>query len=244
MKAIPQIGLASCLTFAMAACLSAGEPRFEPLFDGKTFEGWEGNLDVFRIEDGAVVGGSLNKALPHNEFLCTKKQYDNFELRLKFKLLGDKSANAGVQIRTRRIPNSTEFVGYQADMAQGLWGVLWEEGGRSFLAGPRRADRGKPVKHGDWNDYRIRCQGKHVELWLNGQQTVDFTETDPSVPQTGVIGLQIHSGPPAEVRYKDVLIRASTKHPQGRQDGGGLLPRLPIQPAAAGVRATLSWQAE
>lgn len=198
---------ASCLILALATCLPAEEAPFKPLFDGKTFDGWEGNLGVFRIEDGAIVGGSLQKALSHNEFLCTKRQYGNFELRLKFKLLGDKSANAGIQIRTRRIPNHHEVIGYQADMAEGLWGVLWEEGGRSFLAGPPQAERGKPVNRGGWNDYRIRCQGRHVELWLNGQKTVDYAEKDSSIPLSGIIGLQIHGGPPAEVRYKDILIQ-------------------------------------
>jgi len=53
------------------------------LFDGKTFQGWEGNLKVFRIVDGAIVGGTLEKPLAHNEFFCTTKQYGDFELRMK-----------------------------------------------------------------------------------------------------------------------------------------------------------------
>ena len=47
------------------------EEGFAPLFDGKTFAGWEGNLELFRIEDGAVVGGNLRDEIPRNEFLCT-----------------------------------------------------------------------------------------------------------------------------------------------------------------------------
>ncbi len=53
--------------------------------------------------------------MPRNEFLCTKKTYGNFELRLEAKLVG-KGDNAGIQFRTRRIPNHHEVSGYQADM--------------------------------------------------------------------------------------------------------------------------------
>jgi hypothetical protein len=207
MRSLCLLALAPLMLLALPARLTAEEAQFKPLFDGKTLDGWEGNLQVFRIEDGSIVGGSMQKALPNNEFLCTQKQYGDFELRLKFKLLGGKSANAGVQIRTRRIPNHHEVIGYQADMAEGLWGVLYEEGGRGKLAGPPKEDIGKPGKRGEWSDYRIRCQGNHVQLWINGQQTVDYTEKSPSIPRTGIIGLQIHGGPPSEAWYKDVVIQ-------------------------------------
>src|SRR5438067_7229478 len=72
------------------------------LFDGKTLEGWEGDLKVFRVEDGAIVGGSLKQKVARNEFLCTKKEFGDFELRAKVKLLGD-GANGGIQFRTKRI---------------------------------------------------------------------------------------------------------------------------------------------
>ncbi|MBM4029849.1 MAG: DUF1080 domain-containing protein, partial [Planctomycetes bacterium] len=118
--------------------LQEGPPQTIALFDGKTFDGWEGNLDYFRIEDGAIVGGSLDKAIPRNEFLCTKKEYGDFELRLKVKLLGDLArANAGIQIRSRRIPNHHEMIGYQADMGQKYWGCLYDESRRNrILAQP------------------------------------------------------------------------------------------------------------
>ena len=198
--------LAVLTTPVLAADKPADQAKFVPLFDGKTLDGWEGNLKVFRIQDGAVVGGDMNKALPHNEFLCTTKHYGDFELRLKFKLLGN-GVNAGVQIRTRRIPDHHEVVGYQADLAEGMWGNLYDEGRRGFLAGPPPAQRGKNVKREDWNDYLIRCEGKRVQLWINGQQTVDYTERDAAIPLNGVIGLQIHGGPPSEAWYKDIAIR-------------------------------------
>jgi hypothetical protein len=180
---------------------------FVPLFDGKTFKGWAGNLEAFRIEDDAIVGGSLEAKIPRNEFLTTDKEYADFELRLKFKLLGEKT-NAGVQLRSRRIPEHHEMIGYQADLGDNWCGCLYDESRRrKVLAGPVADQRGKGVKRGDWNDYRILCKGPRIQLWINGEKTVDYTETDASLEQAGLIGLQIHSGPPSEAWYKDVRIR-------------------------------------
>jgi hypothetical protein len=204
-----------CLHYFMAAAILAllsgtalsAEDGFTPLFDGKTFQGWEGNRAVFRIKQGAIVGGSLGKALPHNEFLCTKKEYANFELHLKCKLLGQ-SANGGIQIRSQRVPRHWEVSGYQADMAEQYWGNLYDESRRNkTLTGPTVETQRKIVRVGDWNQYIIRCQGRHIQLWLNGHQTVDYREPDESLSQTGIIGLQIHGGPPAEAWYKDIMIR-------------------------------------
>jgi len=176
------------------------------LFDGKSFEGWEGNLDAFRIEDGAIVGGSLKDRVPRNEYLCTKKEYENFELRLKVKVLGQ-NPNAGIQIRSERVAGSNEMIGYQADVGQVYWGCLYDERRHKLLTGPPVSEQGKLSNKDDWNDYVIRCEGLRVQLWLNGRQTVDYTEPDKSIPQEGVIGLQIHSGAPSESWYKDITIK-------------------------------------
>ncbi|HEV2970419.1 MAG TPA: DUF1080 domain-containing protein [Pirellulales bacterium] len=178
------------------------------LFDGKTFNGWEGDLKVFRIEDGAIVGGSLKATLPRNEFLATTKEYGDFELRLKVKLTGATSANGGIQIRSRRLPNNSEMIGYQADMGQQYWGSLYDESRRrKTLIGPDADELKKVLKLNDWNDYVIRCEGRHIQLWLNGLKTVDYTEPDEKLEQKGLIGLQIHSGPASEAWYKDLVIR-------------------------------------
>lgn len=177
------------------------------LFDGKSFDGWEGDTKTtFRIEDGAIVGGSLKENVPRNEFLTTTKEYGDFELRLKFKVLG-KGANAGVQIRSRRIPNHHEMIGYQADLGQGWYGSLYDESRRrTMLAQADPKVLAEALKPDDWNDYKIRCQGKQIQLWINGRQTVDYTEAEDKIEQRGLIGLQIHGGPPSEAWYKDIVI--------------------------------------
>lgn len=187
----------------------AAAPHAEPsqLFDGKTFTGWEGNLGVFRIEDAAIVGGSLAAPVTRNEFLCTTNRYANFELTLNVRLLGN-DANAGIQIRSERIPNDFEMIGYQADMGQQYWGCLYDESRRKkVLTGPKPEDIQKIVKQQDWNAYRIRCEGPRIRLWLNESQTVDYTESDETIPQDGHIALQIHGGPPSEAWYKNIEIR-------------------------------------
>ena len=179
------------------------------LFNGKTFEGWEGDTTAtWRIEEDAIVGGSLETKVPRNEFLTSKKEYANFELRLKYKLVGTEGfINGGVQIRSQRIPNHHEMIGYQADLGQGYDGALYDESRRKkILAQPQKETVEKIVKRDDWNEYRIRCDGPRVQLWLNGEQTVDYAETDAAIVQRGLIGLQIHGGCKAVVRFKEIEI--------------------------------------
>jgi hypothetical protein len=194
---------------ATAARAADDDAKFVPLFDGKTFDGWEGDKKVFRIEDGAVVGGTLKQSLAKNEFLATTKEYGDFELRAKVKLIGPvKSVNGGIQIRSQRVPNSREMIGYQADMGQQYWGSLYDESRRrKTLVAPAPDELAKVLNLDDWNDYVIRCQGRHIQLWLNGLKTVDYTEPDETLTQRGYIGLQIHSGPASEAWYKDIKIR-------------------------------------
>lgn len=188
-------------------------PRRRPilLFDGRTFAGWTGDtIGTWHIRraDRALVGGSTERLVPHNEFLTTTRDYTNFDLRLKFKLIGTGFVNAGVQFRSRRADQPAyEMIGYQADLGAGYWASLYDESRRNrTLAQPDSGVVNRVLRPGDWNEYRIRCVGRRIQLWLNDQPTVDYVETDQSLPQTGLIGLQIHGGGRAEVSYKDLLL--------------------------------------
>lgn len=198
--------------FLVAALLSPSATGAEDgtisLFDGKTFAGWQGDTaKTFRIVDGAIVGGSLKAPVPRNEFLTTTQDFGDFELRLKFKVLG-KGANAGVQIRSRRIADHHEMIGYQADLGDGWWGSLYDESRRAKMLATADPQVVKAaVKRDDWNDYKIRCEGKRVRLWINDRQTIDYTEPDDTIEQRGLIGLQIHGGGPSEAWYKDITLK-------------------------------------
>jgi hypothetical protein len=199
--------LPAALLCAAGSGRAADRPR--PLFDGKTFAGWEGDTaKTWRIVDGALVGGSLQETVPHNEFLCTTRSYGNFVLRLKAKLVGTGFVNGGVQFRSKRIQNPPyEVSGYQADMGEGYWGGLYDESRRSrFLVQADKALIDRILKKDDWNLYEIRCEGRRIRISLNGQQTVDYTEPDETVPTTGMIGVQVHGGGKTEASYRDITL--------------------------------------
>jgi hypothetical protein len=186
-------------------------PAFVPLFDGRSFEGWDGDTQqTWRIEDGALVGGSLSKEVPHNEFLATTREFSNFVLRLQFKLLGTEGfVNAGVQVRSQRVPDHHEMVGYQLDIGDpSWWGSLYDESRRNKVLAQSDMDTVNTVlRRGDWNDYEIRCEGPRVRAYINGIQTIDYTEPDASLEQSGRIGLQVHGGGKAEAWYRGIEIQ-------------------------------------
>ena len=198
------------------AIKSADEADFTPLFDGQTLAGWEGDAKTFRVEGGAIVAGSASERIPHHAFLVHEREFGDFELRLKARLVG-KGQNAGVQFRSQRVPDHFEMIGYQCDIGsmpapsgwQSIWGALYDESRRrTFLAEPDRDKLAAVLEPDDWNELVIRCQGPRLEIWVNGVQTVDYTEADAKIPRTGRIGLQIHGGEPAVASYKDIRIKS------------------------------------
>ena len=181
------------------------------LFDGESLDGWTCHTDgVFRVEDAAIVAGDPDDPAPRNEFLCTTEEFGDFELRLRFRIADGPKSNAGVQFRTARIPGSHEVSGYQADIGPGWFGALYDESRRrQTLAKPDEATVKKAlaaVGEGGWHTYRIRAVGPRITLWLNGVQTVDYTERDADIAETGVIALQIHGGMTGLVEYRDIKL--------------------------------------
>ena len=195
--------------FLILAGLHAAEI---PLMDGRTFRGWEGDTNqTWRIEAGAFTGGSLEQKVPRNEFLRTRRSFTNFVLRVQFKLIGTPAGgfvNGGVQIRSQPATNPpNEMVGYQCDMGEGWWGALYDESRRNkVLVKPDPKAVEKALRKDDWNHYVIRCEGRRIRSSINGVDMIDYTEPDESIPQFGLIGLQIHGGGPTVVSYKDILI--------------------------------------
>lgn len=181
------------------------------LFDGETFNGWKGDTEnTWRIVDGAIVGGSLTEYVPRNDFLTATETYGDFILKLKFKLEGTEGfVNAGVQFRSvRHTDPANEMIGYQADIGENIYGALYDESRRnSFLGEFDSLASANIVKLNDWNDYEVRAEGKRIQIYLNGKQTIDYYEEDPGIPLSGLIGLQIHGVAKALVSYKDISIK-------------------------------------
>ena len=194
------------LLFAAGSLLAAEN---KPLFDGKTLNGWEGDTKLWRVADGMITGGSLEEKQPRNEFLATTRSYQNFELHVRLKLSGtDGFINSGVQIRSVRVPGSSEMYGYQVDAGEGWWGKLYDESRRRVvIAEPIDPEKVKAeVKTGDWNEYRIRAEGPRIRTWINGVLAFDYTETEANIPQDGHIGIQVHGGGKTLVQARDLTI--------------------------------------
>ncbi len=197
----------SLFIFYLGMMLSCGPPSSTSVFDGSTLNGWEGDSNTWRVENGNIAGGSLEETVPHNEFLCTEKTYSDFHLTLKYRLeTAGGFTNAGVQFRSVRATNPAyEMIGYQADIGNGYFGSLYDESRRDMvLAGIDSLAGVRLFKPDDWNDYQIIAEGKRIQIFLNGTQTVDYTEPDDAIPQSGLIGLQVHGGGKVKVSYKDI----------------------------------------
>jgi hypothetical protein len=204
--------LSLLLTLPLLNLAAAENSHAVSLFDGKSFAGWTGDTNkTWRIEDGALVGGTLAAKIPRNEFLRSERSYTNFVLRLKFKLVGTPAGgfiNGGVQVRSQPAKNPpNEMIGYQCDMGDGWWGALYDETRRNkVLIKPDAKSVDTAMKKEDWNQYEIRCEGKRIKTSINGVDMIDYTEPDDSIPPFGLLWLQIHSGGPAVASYKDITI--------------------------------------
>lgn len=199
-----------CL-LVLSACQKKDETGFTRIFDGRSWTGWEGSKDYFRIDNEAIVAGTQDANIPMNQFLCTEQEYEDFELRMQVKFTSREN-NAGIQFRSRRIPNDHEVIGYQADVGflsgQPLWGSLYDESRRKRFLAEADADQVLAALDPEgWNDYRILCQGPDIKFWLNDQLVLEYTETEPDIDRSGSICVQIHGGPAAEAWYKNIEIR-------------------------------------
>jgi len=232
---------------ALLALSTASGDEVKSLFNGKDLTGWEGNPELWSVEDGAITGRTppdpadpAKGIIKHNTFLVWKAgTAADFELTFQYRLVG---GNSGVQYRSKELePGAFGPImsGYQADFEAGTKysGILYEEKGRGILAlrgqkttikpGTEPDAKGniKPVvevtgsvgdsdaiqaaiKHEEWNDYKIVAKGNHVQHFINGVQTIDVTDEDSAnAPTEGLIGLQIHQGPPMVVQFKDIQLK-------------------------------------
>jgi hypothetical protein len=200
---------------AAAAVLACGlqEGGWTPLFDGKTLEGWEqkNGTATYRVEDGAIVG-KTSEGSP-NSFLCTKKEYSDFELTFEVKV--DDALNSGVQIRSQSKPdvNNGRVHGPQVEIAtNGTAGFIYGEGLKfGWLSEDRsNADAKAAFKKGEWNRYRVLAAGKSIKTWVNDVPVADLVDEKTGMA-SGFIGLQVHGikkgTGPYEVRWRNLQVR-------------------------------------
>jgi Domain of Unknown Function (DUF1080) len=194
--------LAGLLALAATVPQSRAADSKDDLFNGKDLDGWEGLMNFWSWKDGALVGSYGEGELKHNTFLWSKKKFTDFEMTFKIRLKGGEG-NSGVQIRSD-ILDKDQFTakGPQCDIGQQYWGSLYGEnfGGMMKASDPKVVE--KVLKKDDFNDYYIKCVGKHVTIKLNGETTVD--DDFDKMPADGRIGFQLHQGFKfMEVTFKD-----------------------------------------
>jgi hypothetical protein len=189
------------------------------IFNGKDLKGWikRGGEATYRVENGEIVGRSAPNT--SNTFLCTPKEYANFELEYDFKI-DDTDFNSGVQIRSHSRPERREVrpagysvdeqrvFGYQVeiDPKDRSWsGGIYFEGGSKDKNGKWIRKGGwlndlskndaarKAFKLGEWNHIKVVAKGRQIQTWINGVPAADFTDTDDKAfTPSGLIAFQVH----------------------------------------------------
>ncbi|MEY3948794.1 MAG: hypothetical protein RJB43_149, partial [Verrucomicrobiota bacterium] len=218
--------LSALLAFLLVALspLSA-QDGFKPIFDGKTLAGWDGNPELWSVEDGAITGKTKGPDhLATTQFLIWRGGVvKNFELRAKIKC---SASNSGIQYRSKELTEAGKWVvgGYQCDVhANAPYNAMvYEERGRGILVQNGQSviidDKGDkwlaaerdPVKvdFTEWQEYVIIAQGNHLIHKINGKVTIDLVDHDPkNQALAGLLAFQVHKGPAMLVQIKDIVLK-------------------------------------
>jgi hypothetical protein len=214
--------------------MAQDEPGFEPIFDGRTLAGWEGNPVYWRAKNGALVGEITPATIiKSNTFIIWRGgRPKDFELKLDYRITPD--GNSGVNYRSAIVPDSVTpgntfaMRGYQFDLdgRKRYPGNNYEEKGRLFLAvrgqmthvvGGRPpivlstfgdADALVQLATDDWNAVHIVARGNVLTHILNGRiMTIVVDDDVPNRPVDGSIGVQVHVGPPMKVEYRNIRLK-------------------------------------
>jgi hypothetical protein len=189
------------------------------LFDGQTLKGWEqkNGTATYQVEDGVILG-KTSEGSP-NSFLCSTKEYGDFELKFEVKV--DDELNSGVQIRSasKTSKDNGRVHGPQVEIAtNGTAGFIYGEAlGTGWLSSDEaRADVKKQAafKKGQWNKYRVLAQGKSIKTWINDVPIADLIDEKSNMP-SGFISLQVHGiakgTGPYEVRWRNLELKDLSK---------------------------------
>lgn len=190
------IGLAITYSYSIASGATA-EPGFDPLFDGRTFQGWSDGPDRFTIEDSALLSKPGSRGC-----MLTEREYRDFILRFEFQLTA--GANNGLGIRVPKGGDGSydgielQILDDTADKYRDLESYQFH--GSAYGIAPAKRGALRPV--GDWNEQEVRCQGKRISVILNGTTIldVDLSEAAPGgktvdgVPHPGLTRTAGHIG--------------------------------------------------
>ncbi|MGV3486124.1 MAG: 3-keto-disaccharide hydrolase [Planctomycetaceae bacterium] len=230
-KDAPIVRALYLLVFTLhAAALLAQSPEpppqgFDSLIDPSSMKGWRGSVQDWKVVNGELVG-TADGSLKSNRFIVAEiEPVQNFEMQVDVWISA--GGNSGLQYRSVEQPDLGPFVvtGYQCDVVSNrpeYNGMLYEERGRRILAltGQRVVvdEAGQPwitAQHPvptfapeQWHRYRVRVEGNHHRHWIDDTLTVDVIDLDSTHRrQSGVLGVQVHVGPPMTVRYRNFFLK-------------------------------------
>jgi len=191
------------------------------LFNGKDFDGWEGNTGAsgtqkyFSIKNGEIVARNESDNAPKvSNYLLTKKHYRNFRLVFEGKLAESKM-HSGVSIWGKKFETDGEANSYQGHLVMFPAGWGYYDLYRRKGVGMHKDDgRAKKADNGDWNKMEILATGNRIRLAVNGQLVADWTDPQPELCEAGPIGLQLHSNTvPQEVCFRGLRL---SENPEDR----------------------------
>jgi len=167
--------LALCPAIASSQIVSEVEKAegFVPLFNGKDLTGWNPKpAKVWEIEDGVLYcTGAKGK------WVVTEKQYENFVLRLEYKI--SPKGNSGVFIRcplTGRWSRSGMEIQILDDH-----GKPPGRTSSSSIYDVRAPDKNMAKPAGEWNQLEVTCKGRQMKVVVNGEAVHDICLDDPEL---------------------------------------------------------------
>lgn len=167
--------LSSTTVSAQMPTLTAEEKAagWKLLFDGKSLAGWRGYKTETPPKGWRAANGELIRDGSGGD-LMTAEQFDNFELRLEWKI--SQNGNSGIIYRIGtdgQYPWSTgpEFqILHNAGHKDGASPIT--SAGSNYAVNPPIKDVTKAV--GEWNEARVIANGNHVEHWMNGVKLLEY----------------------------------------------------------------------
>lgn len=172
-------------------------------------DGWTLGKHMSIDDDGVLIAGTMDEPIKSTLYAYHDKVYYSFELRAQAKKQGPEKTNGGFQFRSE-VKDNGQLAGYQADMGHKYWGRLYDQSRGRGLLGKHEddVDLKEDINWDDWNDYRVVAKGPHIQIYINGKLFTDYTETDEKfIDSKGVIGLQMHGGPPSIRYYRNIRIK-------------------------------------
>ncbi|MFN7736076.1 MAG: DUF1080 domain-containing protein [Pirellula sp.] len=162
------------------------------LFDGQSMIGWKNTSSA----DWAVKDGELVANVGDPGLLVTQVRFSDYEIELEY--FASEQTNSGLFLRTPEQPTDPAKDCYELNIAPP--DNPFPTG--SLVARAKVNESIDEPNGGQWNTLHALVDQNRIQAWVNGQQSVDYTDDSGLV--SGRIGLQFREGP---IRFRNIRIR-------------------------------------